>query len=140
MPLTTLTFAPGETTKQVTVLVNGDTTFETDEAFSVHLSNAVNATISDAIGTGTILNDDAQPSFAIDDVTHNEGNSGTTEYLFTMTKTGNTALDATVDYETLDGTAVAPGDYAALALTTSPSLPSETTKTGHGAGQRRHHV
>ena len=65
----TLTFGPGETTKQVTVLVNGDTTYETDETFTVHLSNAVNATISDATGVGTILNDDAQPSFAIDDVT-----------------------------------------------------------------------
>ena len=51
------------------MLVNGDTTFEADETFTVQLSNAVNATISDATGTGTILNDDAQPSFAIDDVT-----------------------------------------------------------------------
>ena len=33
---TTLNFAANETTKQVTVLVNGDTTFETDEAFTVH--------------------------------------------------------------------------------------------------------
>ena len=63
------------------------------------------------IGTGTILNDDAQPSFAIDDVSHNEGNSGTTEYLFTISKTGTTALDATVSYQTQDVTAVAPGDY-----------------------------
>ena len=52
------------------MLVNGDTTYETDETFTVHLSNATNATISDADGTGTITNDDAAPSFTIDDVTH----------------------------------------------------------------------
>ena len=129
IPLTSVTFLPGETTKTVTVLVNGDTTYEADETFRVQLSNAVGATISNAIGTGTILNDDAQPSFAIDDVSHNEGNSGTTEYLFTITKSGNTAFDATVSYQTQDVTAVAPGDYAALALTSVTFLPGETTKT-----------
>ena len=64
----TLNFAANETTKTITVLVNGDTTYETNEAFTVHLSNASGATISDADGTGTITNDDAAPSFAIDDV------------------------------------------------------------------------
>ena len=83
----TLTFAANETTKQITVLVNGDTTFETDETFTVHLSDA-GATISTADGTGTIVNDDAAPSFSIDNVSHNEGNSGTTAYVFTVTKTG----------------------------------------------------
>ena len=114
----TLTFAANETSKQVTVLVNGDTTFETDEAFTVHLSNASGATISDADGTGTIVNDDAAPSFSIDDVSHNEGNSGTTSYVFTVTKTGDTALSASVDYQTVDGTAIAPGDYTAISATT----------------------
>src|SRR5204862_813829 len=74
----TLTFAANETTKTVTVLVNGDSTFEADEAFRVQLSNASVASISDADGTGTIVNDDTAPSFAIDDVSHNEGNAGTT--------------------------------------------------------------
>jgi hypothetical protein len=55
----TLTFNPGQTTKTITVLVNGDTTTEGSEAFTVVLSNPVNATISGTgIGTGTITNDD----------------------------------------------------------------------------------
>src|SRR5207302_743724 len=101
----TLNFAAYETSKQITVLVNGDTTFEADETFTVHLSNASNATISNADGTGTIVNDDAAASFSIDNVSHNEGNSGTTSYLFTVTKTGSTALGSSVNFETVDGTA-----------------------------------
>ena len=57
----TLTFAPGETTKTVSVQVNGDTLYEPDETFFVNLSNPANATISDAKGIGTITNDDQPP-------------------------------------------------------------------------------
>src|SRR5438552_15977032 len=45
---TTLTFAPGETSKPVTVLVCADTAFEPDETFTVTLSGATNATIAEA--------------------------------------------------------------------------------------------
>jgi len=54
-----LTFAPGETTKTVAVSVNGDTLSEVNESFFVNLSGATNATIADAQGAGTILEDDA---------------------------------------------------------------------------------
>src|SRR5205814_7692294 len=42
----------------ITGLGHGDHIIEPDETFTVHLSNAMNATISDADGTGTIQNDD----------------------------------------------------------------------------------
>ena len=54
----TLTFAPGQTSKTITVLVNGDTTIEPNETLFITLSNATNATIFDSLGLGTILNDD----------------------------------------------------------------------------------
>ena len=54
----TLTFNPGELTKTITVLVNGDQKFEPDETVLVNLSSPVNAAISDNQGSGTILNDD----------------------------------------------------------------------------------
>ena len=57
----TLTFAPGETHKQVTVAVNGDTTFEPDETFAVRLATPVNVTLGDAAGEGKVLNDDPEP-------------------------------------------------------------------------------
>ena len=55
---TVVTFNPGETSKTVTVLVNGDTLFEPNETFFVNLSNPVNAKIGDGQGKGTIINDD----------------------------------------------------------------------------------
>lgn len=54
----TLTFAPGEVTKQITVLVNGDTTPEEIEVFFIDLTNASGATIGDAEGLGRIFNDE----------------------------------------------------------------------------------
>ncbi len=55
----TLQFAPGETTKTITVEVLGDTVVEPGiETFSVLLSGGVNVVIDHATGTGTILDDD----------------------------------------------------------------------------------
>ena len=95
-----------------------DAVFETNETFTVGLSSPVGSTILDGSGLGTIENDDAAPSFTIDNVSHNEGNSGTTSYVFTVTKTGATEVDATVAYATANGSAVAPDDYTALPTTT----------------------
>ena len=53
-----LTFNPGDLTKTVTVLVNGDQKTEADETLFVVLSSPVNAAFGDSQGTGTILNDD----------------------------------------------------------------------------------
>jgi hypothetical protein len=62
----TLTFAPGEKAKTITVLVNGDTDIEAHERFTVNLSGARNASIADAQGVGSIYNDDLLPGTAID--------------------------------------------------------------------------
>lgn len=55
----TLTFAPGETKKAVSVSIMGDTAFETDETFTLALSSPVNASLGKASATGTIRNEDA---------------------------------------------------------------------------------
>ncbi|MFA7206844.1 MAG: Calx-beta domain-containing protein, partial [Saccharofermentanales bacterium] len=55
----TLTFSSGDTSKTVQVLVYGDTLTEGDETILLNLLTPVNATISDAQGVGTILDDDA---------------------------------------------------------------------------------
>jgi hypothetical protein len=58
----TLTFAAGQTTKTITVTVNGDTAVEPTETFSVTLSTPSAATIAKATGAGTITNDDVAPA------------------------------------------------------------------------------
>lgn len=59
-----VTFAPGETSRPVTVPVNGDTVDEPDETFTVTLSAAVGAAITDAVGVGTIVDDDRDGVFS----------------------------------------------------------------------------
>jgi probable HAF family extracellular repeat protein len=54
----TLTFAPGETTKTIRIAVYGDSQKEANETFFVNLSGAVNASILDGQGLGTIVNED----------------------------------------------------------------------------------
>ena len=58
LPVTRLTFSPGQTSKTVVVNVTGDTMKEPNETFVVNLSNASGATIFDGQGIGTILNED----------------------------------------------------------------------------------
>jgi large repetitive protein len=54
-----LTFAPGETFRTITVVVNGDKQAESNETFFVNLLGASsNAFILDAQGVGTIFDDD----------------------------------------------------------------------------------
>jgi Ca2+-binding RTX toxin-like protein len=51
-------------------------------------------------------------TISIDDVSHNEGDAGTTAYTFTVSLSGPTGTVVTVDYATADGTATtADGDY-----------------------------
>ncbi len=54
----TLTFAPSDTSKTISITIVGDTAPEENETFEVHLSNPSNAQIADAVGVGTIENDD----------------------------------------------------------------------------------
>ena len=54
----TLTFAPGATTRTVSVAIFGDTARESNETFRVTLSGPTNSTLARAAAIGTILNDD----------------------------------------------------------------------------------
>ena len=55
----TLTFIPGQVVQTIFVTINGDTTLEPDETFTMNLSNPVHASIARAQGKGTIQNDEA---------------------------------------------------------------------------------
>jgi Calx-beta domain/Putative Ig domain len=89
----TLSFAPGETTKNIVVEVVGDTKYEADELFKVVISNPVNATLLGPTpgfadtGTIQIVNDDASVPVAITSGPPPNGVAGT-PYSFQLTGTG----------------------------------------------------
>src|SRR5690242_9469150 len=105
-----LSFAPGETQKQVVVLVNGDTVDEVQETFFLDISNVQNANVSSSRGTGFIVDDDG-PSISINDVSITEGNSGTKLATFTLTLSGPSVETIAIRAITADGTATAGSDY-----------------------------
>jgi hypothetical protein len=103
----TITFNPGETSKTITILVNGDNKYEQNETFFVNLSNPTNAEIADDQGVGTIVNDDP--------VNHTPvaNNFSTTA-----------GLGASVKLDALAHASDADGDPLALTIVTGPSLGS----------------
>ncbi len=54
----TLSFAAGETSKTIQIVVQGDTLVEGNEAFAVRLTSPTGATIADGAAVATITNDD----------------------------------------------------------------------------------
>jgi hypothetical protein len=123
----TITFAVGETSKTITVNVNGDSLVETDETLTVALSAPTNATLGTDTATGAIVNDDL-PAVSLAGGSVTEGNSGSTTITFTITLDQPAPWTVTVDFATVDGTAVAGSDYAA-ASGTSTFAAGETSKT-----------
>jgi hypothetical protein len=124
----TLTFTPGETNKIIDVNVIGDLVSEPDESFQVNLSNAVGASLTDASGLGTIIDDEAAPAVSVDDATVQEGDGGTANLVFTVAMSHPGSSVATVGYETADATATAASDYSATSGTLTFN-PGETSKT-----------
>ena len=125
----TLTFAAGDTSAQlITVLVNGDVKPESSETFKVHLTSS-DSNVQAADGTGTITNDDNPPTISLANVSHNEGDSGTTPFVFTATLSVISGQTVVVGYNTSDGTAtVANNDYQATSGTLT-FAPGTTTAT-----------
>lgn len=123
----TLTFAPGESTKPVTIIVKGDTRHERAETFFVNLT-ASGALVGDSQAVGTILNDDPVPVMSIADASVSEGDSGTRNLSFTVSLTVPSDDPVTVNYATANDTADAGSDYVAVSgtLTFSPGQTSRT--------------
>ena len=115
-----LTFAPGETSKTVTITINGDRKLETDQQFYVNFTNVTNILGGTTQPTtAKILNDDPLPSISISDVTRLEGTSatGATEFDFAVTLSNPSDIQVSVGYSTADNTALASNDYGAASGT-----------------------
>ncbi|MFO0907366.1 MAG: cellulase family glycosylhydrolase [Isosphaeraceae bacterium] len=98
----TLTFAPGETQKVVSISIVGDTVVEADEVFNVVLTNPVNATLGTASAVGTILNDDTAPPPTTSPVVYKVRDDWGSGFVadVTLTNTGTTAwTDWTISFD-----------------------------------------
>ena len=128
---TVLTFSPGEATKTITILVNGDLTDEYDQGFSVNLSAVSGAVVTDGLGIANILDDDEAPTITITSkVSGKEGpNNKTTSFVFFVTLSGATEKEVRVNFATTDGTATtADNDYVARSgtLVFAPGVTSQS--------------
>lgn len=126
-----LTFTANTTTLTQTISVStqDDLVFEGPENLVVTLSAPANATISGiSSAMGTITDNETQPTLSISNVTQNEGNSGTTPFIFNVTLSGETTQPVTVSYATANGTATAPSDYNALPQIPLTFNPGDLTK------------
>ncbi|WP_188113581.1 Calx-beta domain-containing protein [Nocardioides humilatus] len=130
---TVVKFKPFETVKEFQVKVKGDKLVEDDESLNVTLSEPVGAQIWDGSGTGTIWNDDAgvKPAFVVDNVNMVEGDSGSTNMIFTITRTGSSAAKGSVRWQPLGlaMNATAGEDFAAKNPTKVSFAAGVTSKT-----------
>lgn len=124
----TLTFAPGQLTRNIIVPVNGDTSAEGNETFFVTLSNPTNATLGDTQGQGTIIDDDAaQPSFSFSQSSYG-GQEDCAGIVVTVIRSGDTTGSASVRYTTADVSASSRSDYTSAVgtLTFDPGVTTQT--------------
>ncbi len=108
-----LSFAPGETAKQIVVDVRGDRMSEANESLLIRLYDPRNTIIQDGIGRMDIGNDDALPSFNLGPATVVErvGADATVAVPIGLSAPSDTT--AKVTWTTLPGSAVAGADYVA---------------------------
>jgi hypothetical protein len=135
LPFDTVSFAAGEISKTVTVLVSGDITIEFDEGFAVTVSNAsTGLTLGASTASGTIVNDDTSTvSIAALSAAKAEEDSGAIPFTFTATLGQAGIATQTVDW-TVAGTGDHPIDGADFVGGVLPSgtlafAAGETSKT-----------
>ncbi len=106
----TLTFAPGETTKLVTVQVLGDEMTEANESFTLNV-NAISGSTSSDSATLTIVDDDGPATISVQNDVSVAAGANPTTAVFTVTLSGLATQPVSVGYATSNGTATAGVDY-----------------------------
>ena len=132
----TLTFAPGETVKTVTVSVVGDTTLEQNETFVLTLTTPSTGLVIDTpTSTSTIVNDDAPPVNIINGTAAGETLIGTTGVDQINGLDGNDILVGGAGADALNGgngNDIASYSNATSAVVADLGLPA--SNTGDAAG------
>ncbi|QEI04609.1 DUF4214 domain-containing protein [Pigmentiphaga aceris] len=116
----TITIQAGQLTGTTTLTAVQDTLDENDETIVVGIqsvSGGGNARAGTGQVTVTIIDDDLPPALSIADSSVQEGNTGTTAMVFTVSLGAASGKAVTVNYATADGTATAGSDYTAASGT-----------------------
>jgi hypothetical protein len=123
-----LVIPAGQTTGAIVVSILEDTIDESAESFTVLLASAINGTILDDRGTAIISDDDPRPTASIADASIVEGSGGATSAVLTVSLTNASTLAISLDWTTIDGSALQGIDYTAGSgtLTFAPGVTSQT--------------
>lgn len=104
----TVDFADGETSRTITLGVIGDGVVETTEGFKVLLSSPMGGMLGKNTATGSIVNDDlAVIDIAATRATRLEGDTGTTDFTFTVSRSstiGGSSVQWRLEHAAIDGT------------------------------------
>ncbi|MEJ6480734.1 PA14 domain-containing protein [Nostoc punctiforme UO1] len=111
----TIIFAPGESSRQVSIQINDDSSTEVDETFSFVIDQPGGATLGLQRTLGITIQDNDRSGIDFSAPVVNEG-AGTATVIATR---GNTVGAASVNYTTVDGTAKAGSDYQSKSGTLS---------------------
>ena len=124
----TITFNAEEPRKTVSILISGDTEDESDETFTLTLSNpSIGTELGNKMtATGTIVNDDAATIISVQDTQVIEGESGNNKLRFIVTFSPAPDQPLSFEYATADGTAQAGIDYTAVSGTLN--IPAEQSQ------------
>jgi len=123
-----VSFDPGESSKTFTVPIIDDALDETNETINLVLSNPTAATLgAQSTAVLTIIDDDPTPSLIINDRTLAEGNSGTTNFVFTVSLSAVSGQQVQVNYTTNNGTAIAGSDYTTTSGTATITAGNPST-------------
>ena len=122
----------GSTTAMTDVSGNATFTFTSSGNPAVSVGAIITAAATDPIGNTSEFSKcqtstAPQPDLSINDVSVTEGNAGTMIAAFTVTRSGDTSGNSSVDFATANGTATSPGDYQSTSGSLS-FLAGETTK------------
>jgi Calx-beta domain len=126
----TVKFAGKKLTRTVAITVVSDAIDEPDETFTLELTGAKGAVISDGEGIATINDDDPVPTVAAGAFTTvPEGQTGDTSFAsIDVSLSTASGKDVSVDWTTADGTATAIGDDYTPDAGTLVFAPGETEK------------
>ena len=120
-----VTFAPGETAREIALELVDDEIAEEDETVTLALSGIRGGTLAEGVATGTITDNDDTPAVAVGDATAAEGDGS---LVFAVTLSPASSREVTVEYEFAPRTATENADYAGPTSGTVTFAPEETAK------------